>query len=384
MRALLASSFWYVTAVDAVACTMESLGMPLIGESATRTIASNTDLLSIAAAGCTSIDYFRLQKCGDCTQSAFASAMTGLTSISAKDTDIGYSFYLAHSGRINSLVPCSNIAGSLTGAFQLINMSNITSFEGLSGLSDIGISRFGMNSIELYDNLYLETAENLTASFAGRLKVVNNPRLCDMDPSWASGVYHGLVAGEDCCGNSLPAFPEFCSNSTTTITPTTPSVPTDSIDDGGGDILTNAVSGNPMALGLLTVFFLLVVSVPMFFLKAYHLLSEMQSADPYNTKNKSRSDTGASARVSWSHSSSMKNFGEYDVETNPTGLNPMQQGNRGKIQEFSTPEAPHTDTGHVVLLPDGWEPFIDDASGQYYYYFAETGETTWEHPGVAA
>lgn len=42
------------------------------------------------------------------------------------------------------------------------------------------------------------------------------------------------------------------------------------------------------------------------------------------------------------------------------------------------PLSPNSSTG----LPAGWEAFIDDNSGDPYWYNQATGATTWEHPGA--
>ena len=36
----------------------------------------------------------------------------------------------------------------------------------------------------------------------------------------------------------------------------------------------------------------------------------------------------------------------------------------------------------VSLLPPGWQEVFDAESGEHYYYHAETGQTTWEHPAA--
>ena len=37
----------------------------------------------------------------------------------------------------------------------------------------------------------------------------------------------------------------------------------------------------------------------------------------------------------------------------------------------------------LSALPEGWEAVTDEASGEAYYYNAQTGETTWERPAGA-
>jgi hypothetical protein len=314
-----------------------------------------------------------MDNCGDCTQTAFQFAMSSVTSINSKDPQLGYSFFIGSTSGIENLEPCAKISGSLIGAIQMVEL-NITSLSGLGAITSIANNRYGATSVEIYENQVLTTAEDLTASYTGQLIIRNNPVLCEMPIEWGFA---------DDLGHSLPEFPTYCV-SVANSTRARPIVPTedDGKDGGGGGILGGAVQGNPMALGLLTVLVLMVVALPTFILKAVHLLQEMQASDPYNTKGSRGSTDSASARVSWSHSSSTSKLGEMHLnENNPMQQNPMQNPMAKARMAAREKMEPKVEVPiEEMVLPPGWEPFIDEDSGAYYYHCEATGETTWTHP----
>lgn len=132
---------------------------------------------------CSSIEYFHVGSCKDCTQEQIDDC--ALESVTEKDPYYGLSVSLWSTPAITSLQGFSKLTGDLPGGVAVMDMSGLTSLDGLGGITSIGQDADG-ESVVLWSNPKLQSATALEhAGFdEGTLYANNNPHLACVVSAW--------------------------------------------------------------------------------------------------------------------------------------------------------------------------------------------------------
>jgi hypothetical protein len=198
--------------------------------------------LTTVCASCSSITYLYIFQCSDCT-TATLNTCTTLTEITGK-SPWGASLYIRESPGISSLAGLANVSGPLTGAVIVIGMGNLTTVDGLDGITSVGANDAA--SIFFSGNPVLYSATGLAgASFpAGTLNIGGcsscepNPNLVCVPAAWPdTDKWGGTIRASGTCPSPAPTDAptdsptDVPTDSPTDVPTAAPTVPTDSPTD---------------------------------------------------------------------------------------------------------------------------------------------------------
>ncbi len=156
---------------------------------------------------CSSLDYMIIENCKDCTTEVMNSCTT-LRSLSGQSPPFHWSLYLDKAPGISSIGGLSNLKGVLPGGFAVRNMVNLTTLNGLAGISNIGATSGG-TSIFLDENPILFSSNALSnAKYSGKLNVYDNPKLVCVPSAWPTIDDSGrTIRASGTCPETSPPTP---------------------------------------------------------------------------------------------------------------------------------------------------------------------------------
>jgi len=152
---------------------------------------------------CTEIDYFiigDLIGCDSCKQDTLDACR--LESITGKDPSYGFSLVITQSPLITSLRGLGDLRGALLGSLTVSIMQNITTLEGLSGITSIKSGDTYGTKIEIIGNPKLTSAtalSNIKENFTSAVLDIDTAQLGCVPEQWPAKDKHGAIIRRGPC-----------------------------------------------------------------------------------------------------------------------------------------------------------------------------------------